>query len=218
MRTYLILLTSILYLSACSKDRLRGEGPTVTESRSINASELQTVRVNGSTKLHISYGTVPELKVKGYGNLVAALSTTLKNGVLTVEFENHYNVRNDNTEVFLILPKSPNIYLNGSADAFISGNFEPVNHIFFKINGSANINAGAFVAESLDVNISGSGNVNLVNIDASDANVSISGSGEVKTKVSDKLLVAISGSGRVLYLGNPEVQSNISGSGKVQKI
>ena len=71
-----------------------------TEDRTLLVQAgLQTVRVNGSTKVQIIYGTAYHLEVKGYANLVGALSTDVKNNILVVEFPNHYTIKNDNTEI-----------------------------------------------------------------------------------------------------------------------
>ncbi|HTN19620.1 MAG TPA: DUF2807 domain-containing protein [Pelobium sp.] len=213
----IITIIAIL-LTACTKDKLRGEGPIVTEYRTLLVvGGLETVKINGSTDVHVTYGDNYELAVKGYGNLVAALSTNVRNNVLTVEFPNHYNVRNDNTEIFLTIPHLPNIDINGSSNVDASGNFPNQPNLFFHVNGSAKINAGFINVENLDVNINGSGNLNVANVMAQNAKISISGSGKVKATVNKNLKASISGSGEILYHGDASVETNISGSGKVTK-
>lgn len=213
-----LALLAIL-ITSCSKERLMGEGQIITDNRTIIAtSGLETVKVNGSSSLHIIYGRDYKLEVKGYGNLVTALSTELKNNILTVEFPNHYNVRNDNTEVFLTMPNLPNLYLNGSINAYTSGDFPDQSDLFFKISGSATLNAGFIKVKRLNVNISGSADLNVVNVITKSADISISGSGKIKATVSDNLKASISGSGEILYIGNPVVDSKISGSGKITRI
>lgn len=208
-----------ILLGACTKDKLTGEGPIITENRTLLVlGGLNTVKVNGSTDVHVTQGDEYKLEVKGYGNLVVALSTDVKNNVLVLEFPNHYNVRNDNTEIFLTIPHLPNLYINGSADADVSGNFPDQADLFFHVNGSAKINAGSINVENLDVNINGSGDLNITNVMAQYANISINGSGKVKTTVSDHLKASISGSGEINYYGDAVVETNISGSGKVEKL
>jgi len=209
----------IILFSACAKDKLRGEGPVVTEYRTLLVvGGLETVKINGSTDVHVTYGDNYELAVKGYGNLVAALSTDVRNNVLTVEFPNHYNIRNDNTEIFLTIPHLPNIDINGSSNVDASGNFPDQPDLFFHVNGSAKINAGFIKVENVDVNINGSGNLNIINVMAQKAKISISGSGKVKATVSENLKASISGSGEILYKGDAVAETNISGSGKVTKL
>ena len=213
-----IISITIILLSACAKDKLRGEGPIVTEYRTLLVvGGLETVKINGSTDVHVTYGNNYELAVKGYGNLVAALSTDVRNHVLTVEFANHYNVRNDNTEIFLTIPHLPNIDINGSSNVDASGNFPDQADLFFHVNGSAKINAGFINVENLDVKINGSGNLNVTNVTAQNAKIGISGSGKVKATVSKNLKASISGSGEILYQGDANLETNISGSGKVTK-
>lgn len=213
-----ILGIATILAASCSKESLRGEGVIVTENRTLLVQNgLETVKVNGSTDVHITYGANYQLEVKGYGNLIAALSTDVKNKVLVLEFPNHYNIKNNNTEIFLTIPYLPNIYINGSADADASGNFPDQEALFLQINGSAKINAGFVSVKKLDVDINGSGNLLISNILAKDAEISISGSGKVKASVSEKLKAKISGSGEIAYHGEPLVETSISGSGKVTK-
>ncbi len=217
----IICCICIFILNACTKDSLRGEGHTITEDRTLLVQAgLQTVRVNGSTKVQIIYGTAYHLEVKGYANLVGALSTDVKNNILVVEFPNHYTIKNDNTEIFLTLPNLPNLYINGSADANLSGIFPANENIDFTINGSGNINA---TNVNMNTNIakyqvSGSGKINATNLVSKSCESSISGSGEITTSVFNTLKANISGSGEIYYYGNPIVDSRISGSGKVLKL
>ncbi|HET8828013.1 MAG TPA: head GIN domain-containing protein [Pelobium sp.] len=208
-----------ILLGACTKEKLTGEGSIITENRTLLVlGGLKTVKVKGSTDVYVTQGDEYKLEVKGYGNLVAALSTDVKNNVLVLEFPNHYNVRNDNTEIFLTIPHLPNLSINGSADADVSGNFPDQPDLFFHVNGSAKINAGLINVENLDVKINGSGNLNVSNVMAENAHISISGSGKVKATVSDYLKASISGSGEISYSGDAVVETQISGSGKVAKL
>ncbi|HEX7367517.1 MAG TPA: DUF2807 domain-containing protein [Pelobium sp.] len=220
MKAPLLLVLSLIIclVAGCDKNSLKGEGPVVTENRtSLVLNGLETVKINGSTDVHITFGNNYELAVKGYGNLVAALSTDITSKVLTIEFSDHYNVKNDNTEVFLTVPYLPNIDINGSSDVDASGNYPDQADLFFRVNGSSKINAGFINVSNLDANINGSGNLNLINVIAQNAKIRINGSGKIKATALKNLKANISGSGEILYKGDAVVETNISGSGKVSK-
>lgn len=216
----LIAIFTIL-LSACSKDTLRGDGAIITEDRTLLVQNgLETIRINGSTDVKVIYGTDYHLEVKGYANLVAALSTDVKNNTLVVEYPNHHNVRNENTQIMLTIPYLPNLYLNGNIDAQLSGIFPAKQSINFTINGSGIIHAADvnMNADFAKYQINGSGNINTYNLISKTCEASISGSGKITTSVFNLLKANISGSGEIYYNGNPTVDSDISGSGKVSKL
>lgn len=211
----------LMLLNACTKDSITGEGPTTSVNRSLLVQNgFHTIKVNGGTGVNIIYGDAFTLEVKGYSNLVNALSTDVKNNTLVVEFPNHYHIKNDNTEIYITVPNLPNLYISGSADANLSGIFPANEAIEFSISGSGNVNA-----QQVNMNtkyakyqISGSGKINTTNIVSKICETSISGSGEIKTSVVNNLKSTISGSGDIYYYGNPIVESRISGSGKVLRL
>lgn len=217
-----IVLTTLIFsiaLISCKKESIVGEGRIITENRTLLARPgFDAIKINGSTAVHVIYGSEYKLEVKGYENLLNVFSTEITNHTLTVEFKNNYNIRNDNTEIFITMPVMPDIYLNGSAEAEVKGNFPFKDQVVLKVNGSGEMEYGSGSVEHLELNISGSGSINILAIEAETAAIQISGSGEVKLAVSDELDASISGSGKIYYSGSPVINANISGSGKVIKL
>lgn len=206
----------LLIFSSCKKEVLRGEGRTSTQNRHLMVEQgFHTVKVNGSTKVFIQAGSEKSLAVKGYDNLLNAYTTEVKNGVLTLEYKNNYNVSNDNVAVYITYPSLPNIALNGSCAAAFIGDFPFKEEISAVINGSGEIDYAAFSVGVAHFNISGSGYIQGSDVLATEAYIQMSGSGETRIAVKDKLKVNISGSGNVYYKGNPVIEMNISGSGKI---
>ncbi len=66
------------------------------------------------------------------------------------------------------------------------------------ISGSGNMDAGALLTETTEIEISGSGNATV--------------------NVSRELEVEISGAGDVVYKGNPDIKKSISGAGTIKKL
>lgn len=223
MKKYIIaFISAVLLFSSCEKQNtIQGEGPQGTEDRTLLVQQgFTSIRISGSTDARILFAPNYKLEVKGYNNLMNALRTEVRGGTLYVSFPDHYNVKNDNTEIVLTIPRIPNLELNGNIQAEISGTFPAQASLNFRINGSGDIEANeaqALVEES-EFSINGSGEIQALNILARSAKGRISGSGTIATSVSNVLDVDISGSGDFLYRGNPVVTSRISGSGKVQRL
>lgn len=220
MKNYIIILLSTILFTACSKDNIRGEGPLRTEDRTLAIQNgLDAIRINGSTDVEIIHGLNYKLEVSGYGNLLNVLSTEVKNKVLTVEFTNNYNIRNNNTKIILTTPYLTDLYINGSAEAILSGIFAAQESIEFNINGSGEIDAQEvnMNADFARYIISGSGKIASYNIISKSFEGNISGSGTMQISVFNTLNANISGSGSIYYQGNPVVNAKISGSGKVIK-
>lgn len=217
MRLKYIFIVLILStgLSSCEKDAIRGEGSVITENRV--TPDFTAVDMGGASKVHISYGTTFSVQVKGYANLVPLYEAKVRNNKLILGFKNNYNIRNDNTEVFITMPDLRDLHLSGSGDSDISGNFPHTESLSLSISGSAGIDMETGSTDDLDVQISGSGDVNVFGLIAENADISISGSGKVRTRVTNALDVSISGSGTVYYKGSPQIYSKISGSGEVVK-
>lgn len=218
MKKNIILFITAILFSACNKDSLNGQGFTRTEDRS---SELQggfsSIRINGSTDAMIVYGSNYKLEVAGYSNLLSALSTKVINQTLVVEFVNYYNVKNDNTKITVTIPRIPNLYINGEADAYLTGIFPAQESIDFTVNGSANISATNVIMTTQFANykVNGNGEIDGYSIIAKNAESTVSGNGKIKTNVLTNLKATISGNGRIYYKGNPTLTTEISGSGKV---
>lgn len=202
-------------LSSCERDVIRGEGQVVRESR--QAKDFTAVDMGGASTVHIAYGTSFNVEVKGYANLVPLYRSEVRNGKLILGFKDNYNIRNDNTEVFITMPELTSLHLSGSGDSDVSGYFPNVQSLSLSISGSGNIDMGKCSADNLDIQISGSGDINAFSVLAENAEISISGSGKAMAKVTDELNISISGSGKVYYRGNPRIQSKISGSGEIIK-
>ena len=63
-RITLAALTVILALSSCSKERIKGNGATVTETRTV--SGFSKIDASGSSKVYVTQGAVFNVEVKGW--------------------------------------------------------------------------------------------------------------------------------------------------------
>lgn len=206
-------MVSLVFLAACSKDKISGSGQVSTESR--NAANFIKIVTNGSTEVHVAQGANFSVQVKGYSNLLPYMQTEVNGNTLNIGYRPGVNIKNDNVEVFVTLPVLESVATNGSGNVDAKGTFNG-NALQASISGSANISIEAGNVSLFKVNSSGSGNVRALGLTAQNADVSISGSGTAEVWAIAKLKATISGSGVVYYKGQPVIETNISGSGKVQ--
>lgn len=212
---YIFLLAAFTAACAsCEKDTITGNGSIQTQERDVSA--FNRVATQGSTVIHIVQGTVFEVKVKGYANLLPYLKTIVNNGTLSVHYEDTRSVRNDNSEVFITMPALTGLSSQGSGDIYVAGAFN--NNLDAAISGSANIVVEKGSADHFTLQSFGSGNFKSFGFTATAADITIAGSGDTEIGIVQQLKAKIRGSGNIYYKGDPAaVEIDISGSGKVIK-
>ncbi len=214
---YLFIALTGLILSSCTKDRLRGNGDVITETRSTR--EFTSVRSSGSTRVHIQYGPEFRVELQGSSNLVPRFKTRVINGVMELGYDNIWNVHRDDIVVYLTMPEISGVSQSGSGRTTVAGAFPQVRSFRASLSGSGQLEIqNEIVCRYLSASLSGSGKVRLRNLVADEAEVKISGSGTAWVTALDLLKVRISGSGDVYYAGNPEIDEEISGSGDIRKL
>jgi len=210
---YPFAISSLLILSACSKERITGSGPIVTEKRSFDYFTI--VQVSGSTDVIINQSPTFSVEVRGYANLLPYFETKVVNKALELHYKNNSNISNDNVQVIVNMPVLTAVGTNGSADIQATGNFTGSGGLTATVTGSGNIFIERGVVDYLYTSIAGSGNIQAFGLLAKNAEAHTSGSGNVELSSSQELYVRIAGSGNVYYRGNPTVNANISGTGSV---
>ena len=76
------VISAMLSLLSCSKERISGNGSTITETR--NISNFTAISASGSTNVYINQGAAFRVEVKGYSNLLPYYETRLVNNSLQV--------------------------------------------------------------------------------------------------------------------------------------
>ena len=69
------VISAMLSLLSCSKERISGNGSTITETR--NISNFTAISASGSTNVYINQGAAFRVEVKGYSNLLPYYETRL---------------------------------------------------------------------------------------------------------------------------------------------
>lgn len=210
---FIAAIPAILAFTSCTKERISGQGPVVTESR--NVSGYTAVSVSGSTNVYISQGANFKVDIKGYSNLLPYFETKLVNNTLHLGFKQNVNVKNDNTEVFITMPALSGLRLAGSGNISTTGVFNGITDFDASVAGSGNIHFSSGTCLRFYSSIAGSGNINALDMIAETAETRTSGSGNTEITATSQLKVRIDGSGNVYYRGTPVISTTITGSGAV---
>jgi hypothetical protein len=116
-----------LAFSSCSKEHIKGNGTTVTETRTV--SGFSKIDASGSSKVYITQGAVFKVEVKGYSNLLPYYETKQVNNTLQLGYKQDVNVKNDNIEVYVTLPALTGLELEGSGDIHTAEYLRAMQHL-----------------------------------------------------------------------------------------
>jgi len=230
----LFLLCLGFFVTSCEK--VVGDGPVRTETRTTNNFSGIDLRISGN--VYYKPDAAYKVEIAAQQNILDVIETYVSNGKLVIKFKNDVRVRaHESIVVTLSGPQMNSLRVSGSGNITTTGLINTTN-MDIDISGSGNVDVQNITASFLDANISGSGNISIDggtiteeklkisgsgNIDLQDvestkANTTTSGSGDMWISVSKNLDVTISGSGSVRYKGNPIINTSISGSGKVSHL
>lgn len=212
----LVLAVSLISVSSCSKRVLKGEGPIISETRSL--ADFDQIYCNGSIDLEVVASNRDEVTISGYQNLVPAYRTDVSSGKLYLEYDDEYiNIRHDNLKVTVYTTGFEKLKLSGSGDVAIKSGINS-DYMNIQISGSGNVRLTHNTFKTLITKINGSGNIYARDADSDEVYATISGSGDISVTALDLLDARISGSGDIDYWGNPaSVTVDVSGSGRVRK-
>jgi hypothetical protein len=203
----------MLLLLSCSKEKIKGSGPTITETRDL--VNFTVVSASGSSNVFITKGAAFKVEIKGFSNLLPHYETKLLNNTLLLGFKQGINIKNDNTAVYITMPELVGVNTAGSGNIEVVGNFSGNTKFEAGISGSGNIDIQEGFADKFISSINGSGHLKALDFEAKQVETTTSGSGNTEITATEQLKVKISGSGNVYYRGSPVITVNISGSGAV---
>lgn len=187
-----------------------GSGISKTETRTV--TDFRRIVVEGSADLTVRVGEATSVSVTGDDNLVAFVTTDVRDGSLVIGMKpGSYSTRVD-LRVAITTPGLDAVSIQGSSDAELSG----ISGESFsaQILGSGDVRASGKV-DRLEAAVSGSGDLRLDGLESREARVGISGSGDVEVWTTESLVASISGSGDVRYRGDAKVTKSVAGSGSV---
>ena len=218
MRVYVVLALVLWVLGSCDlsssdggRDCLNGEGPVISEIRSLGGEFRSIVhQIPGS--IFITQGSPASLTVEGQENLLAFLSSEVDNEILTLNFERCLN-SGQPFNVFVEIPDLRAVSLAGLGNITLENDVTS-ERLEASIVGAGNINLRGF-SDTLEIVIVGQGNAFAFDMESDLCEVDITGQGNVEVTVNDVLDVVINGQGNVFFQGMPSITSEINGSGEI---
>lgn len=189
--TTAILVTAVMAGTVSCKKDLVGDGPIVTQTRTIQNFSAIDLRMNGN--VYYTKGSTPKLEITAKESIHSMLETSIVDNKLVIRYYNGKTYDNDGTiRINVTAPDVSSFMLNTSGSIYSTNNI---------------------TAANLYLRVSGSGDIDLPGITAKTATAVTEGSGDIKLKVSDHLDATIKGSGSIYFSGNPYISTHISGSG-----
>ncbi|RDC63464.1 head GIN domain-containing protein [Adhaeribacter pallidiroseus] len=230
----LLFAATLLTLTSCDDEVLRGRGDTVSRTRPVG--NFDAVSAGGEFEIYLSQGPTKDILLEGQENVLTEVSTQVRNNKLYIEFEKNRVKIQKPVRIYLTTPQLTGISVSGansvrsltdwqvdnlnidaSGNSSIYLNVKGAQTIETDISGSVNMELNGD-AEFQKIDISGSGNIKAFGLATKTADIDISGSGKCEVTVLDKIDAKLSGSGRVRYKGSPTVNTKISGSGSVVQV
>jgi hypothetical protein len=209
----------------------KGSGNIITQTRDV--TNFDKIALNGIGDLTITQGDREGLEIEAEDNVIPHILTQVKNGTLTISFDNKTIVPTKSIKFRVSMRTIHGMETQGVSN--IQSDQIKTDRLEIGISGTGNINLRNLEADQLDANVSGAGNFTAVgkvngqkitmsgagNFNGEDmqsktADINITGLGRVVAWVTDTLNVTISGTGGVDYYGSPQVSQQISGLGKIQ--
>lgn len=230
---FLSICAGCLMLLASSCTKINGEGPVVSEQRTVTSFSRLHFGTGGN--LYYEPSNETSLEIRAQQNILDVIETYVSGDELKIKIKDNTVIHShEPISVYVKAPDLRGFYINGSGNVIAakqintdvlqlktngSGRFDLAEvHTGFleaKVNGSGDIIIRNGVADKENLEISGSGDIHLLGIKADSAYTQTSGSGNIGLWVTEYLESRISGSGHVSYKGSPLVKVNISGSGRV---
>ena len=209
MRKLLLIFTLPMLLLSCGKEyqTLVGKGELESETRMVE--EFSNVKSTIAANIQIFESDEYKVIVTLQKNLIPYLETTVKNGVLSISFDDYSVSTNKPISIDIYTPSLNEFTLTGSGDVTSELPLSNIN-----LTSSGNFNCVGEV-DNLNITLSGSGNFHLFDMPAVNADIALTGSGNIYVTVIENLKVTITGSGNVYYKGNPSINTSILGSGNV---
>ncbi len=232
----ILALFAAFALSSCTKNRIKGKGPIISET--FNISNFSKVNLDFSADVDYVYSNDYYVEVEAQENVIDRMDIEKSGSTLCLKFRTGtYLVKYDRVKFTIHSPEFEGGNVSGSGDIYVQGNFKSNNlnldvsgsgkidiqnvdtrNIDADVSGSGRIEAQGGTAVNVNTKISGSGRILLENVESEDVSTKTTGSGRTQVWATANLNAKITGSGHVYYRGNPNISVDISGSGKVKKL
>jgi hypothetical protein len=181
-----------------------------------NVSGYNGITCGGPFNVFIKIDGTESVKLDVDANIVDDIKTEVENGILKVEFKDHWKSHRNIQHANIYISAKTVEYLanSGSGNSTVDGTMTG-EHAKIALSGSGNIKT-AVKSGTLDLKISGSGSIDVKGSTGM-ADCRISGSGEIngRSLKTETVEASIAGSGSISLIASKTVSARISGSGSV---
>ncbi len=240
LKAAIIFIAALLILIAAASCirieglRLTGSGNVISQERKI--SNVESVSIGAGMNLFITQGSTEELRIEAEDNLISHLVTEVKNGRLSIRFNNViFGVTNkEPINIFLTIKDLKEIDASSGASITSEGistdnlsidlSSGAIGEIIVDVNNlDIEISSGAQIEISgntdyQEVSLSSAGNYEAKDLESRTAVMDLSGGARAVINVSEKLDADVSSGASLKYIGLPQIISNISSGGELKNI
>jgi hypothetical protein len=200
----LSLFALLLAIGAANAD------PQASEPRSVPA--FHAIELAGTMEIDVTIGKAQTVQVSGEADLLAKVTTVVKDGVLVVDTERNMR-RRHHLRVAITVPDLSSVALSGTGEMKIAGLANQSFAISLPGTGQLSITGST---SSLRVVVDGTGQINAKDLTAKSAKVEVNGTGSAVLRVSDSLEANVTGTGSIDVHGKPaRVKKSVSGVGSI---
>jgi hypothetical protein len=205
--------TLALLLAACSGPA--DEGKVRTETRAVG--EFHSIDLRGTPSATLQVGPAASLSVTAAEDILAKLSTEVRNGTLVVEPGGRGWMFNPGkVDLHITVPLLREAIVSGAGDLQIMD--ARGESLRVTLQGAGSLSAGGEIGD-LTATINGAGDAKLSALHAQNARVTVNGAGSITVQVTGSLSAAVNGVGSVHYIGTPaKLETSINGVGDVSQL
>ena len=201
----LSLFALMLALGAAHAD------PQASEPRIVPA--FHAVELAGTMEVEIAVGKGQSVQVSGEADLLAKVTTVVKDGVLVIDTPRDLRKRH-HLHVAVTTPELSAVSLSGTGEMKISG--VSSERFAIGVSGTGQLTVRGSTG-SLRVDVGVTGEVMAKELTAMSANVDVSGTGSATLYVTESVQADVTGTGSIEVHGKPaKVKKSVSGVGSIR--
>ncbi|MBL7938237.1 MAG: DUF2807 domain-containing protein [Flavobacteriales bacterium] len=228
------LIASVAFISACTPwDCEKGAGAPVKQPLAV--ATFHGIVVEGSLEVRLSRSDAQQVDAEGQANLIALITTEVKNGVWHIGTKRCYSTDKPFI-VHIAVPTLDLVSVQGSGDVKGDDTFT-MDEIDLEVQGSGELRLAVAAktvratvqgsgdidlkgtCASLNASVQGSGDIDAGGLKATSGKAEVAGSGDITVEAVEVLDASIAGSGDINYRGDPaKVNKNIAGSGDIKQV
>jgi Putative auto-transporter adhesin, head GIN domain len=187
-----------------------GSGIAAVQTRTVPV--FDAVELAGTNEMTVRVGQPQEVVVRADDNLLDAVATEVRAGVLVVSDRQDFSARTP-MSVTVTVPALRSATLSGTGELTVTG--VAARTFTARLPGTGTLRADGR-ADRLDATAAGTGSLMLTGLRATHATATVEGTGSVMLTVTGTLDATVSGTGSVLYAGHPErVTKTLTGAGSI---